>query len=165
MTVSTTSGAKLYIGPQTAIDWTLSDPALLSLFEGIVWTEVGEIEDFGSHGDESAEVNFTSIGDSRVRKLKGPRNAGTLPIVAGRDPLDTGQAALVAAEKTKFNYPFKIVYADAPGEDYTDSVEYFEGLVMSRAVNMGTATDVTRRNFNIGINSEILEVLAEAASS
>jgi len=36
-----------------------------------------------------------------------------MAVVVGRDPLDAGQAALVAAEKTRFNYALKLAYNDA----------------------------------------------------
>lgn len=168
MGISTASGAKFYIGPVTpvsAIDFTTDESALVD-FEALTgWLEVKEIEDFGQHGDESNEVTFAALGDRRVRKLKGSRNAGTMAIVAGRDPLDAGQNAMIAAEKTDYEYAFKVVYADAQDETYTDSVEYFIGLVMSRPTNVGTVDNVIRRNFNVAINSDIIEVVSEEAGS
>ncbi|MFC3072348.1 iron ABC transporter substrate-binding protein [Shinella pollutisoli] len=170
MAVNTASGTKIFVGPATAlssIDWTTDETALAN-FEAIAegsWKVVGEVEDFGEHGDSASDVTFTSVGDARVRHLKGARDAGTLALVVGDDPLDEGQIALIAAEKTNFLYAFRIEYADARDENHTDSVEYFLGLVMSRAKNVGTNDNVVRRTFSIGISSDIIEVLSEPISS
>ena len=163
MAITTATGAKYYIGPVTTIDRT-SDVTALASFEGIVWTEIGEVEDGGEVGDQSADVTFQSLGDGRVRHLKGARDAGTINLVCGDDPLDAGQQALRAAEQTKFVYPFKIVYEDAPSDAYSDSVDYFEGLVMSARKQISTGDNVLRRTFAIGINSEILTVDTELSS-
>jgi hypothetical protein len=123
--------------------------------------EIGEVETLGEFGDESAAVTFLSVGDARTRKLKGARDAGTLALTVGRDPLDAGQIALSAAEKTKFEYAFKIVAADAPDEDYTDTTYYFGALVMSARENYGGADNVVRVTYSLGINTEIFSALAD----
>lgn len=164
MAIQTNAGTRFFIGPVTAvesIDFSTPEDALDDFEDISGWIEVNEIEDYGQLGDESAEVTFTAVKDRRVRKLKGSRNAGTMAIVCGRDPLDPGQIALIAAERTDFNYAFKIEYSDARDEDHTDSVEYFIGLVMSRPTNLGTVDNVQRRTFNVGVNSEIIEVLSD----
>lgn len=159
MAISTTSGSKIYIGPVrvSTVD-TLAEYAALT-----PWVEIKEVENYGEFGDESSAVNFLSVGDARTRKLKGSRDAGTIALVCGRDPLDAGQLALRAAEKTKFEYAFKIVASDAPDEDYTDTVYYFGALVMSGRNNLGGADDVTKISFNLGVNTEIFEAPADNA--
>lgn len=157
MAISTTSGAKIYIGTTAAIDWTNPTTARQS-FEADSYVEVGETENLGEYGDQSADVTFTSIGDARVRHLKGSRDAGSLALVVGRDPLDPGQQALKEAQKTKFEYNIKIVYEDAVDEDHSNSVHYFRALVTSDRKNAGGADDVTRVNYALGITSEILEI-------
>lgn len=159
MAISTTSGTKAYIGPVrvSTVD-TLAEYVALT-----PWVLIGEVENYGEFGDESSSVSFLSVGDARTRKLKGSRDAGTIALVCGRDPLDPGQLALRAAEKTKFEYAFKIVASDAPDEDFTDTTYYFGALVMSGRNNLGGADDVTKISFNLGINTEIFEAPAEAA--
>ena len=155
MAITTAAGSKIYIGPvRTAATDTIAEYAALA------WVEIGEVETLGEFGDESASVNFLAVGDARNRKLKGARDAGTLALTVGRDPLDPGQTALRAAEKGKFEYAFKVVAADAPDEDHTDSVYYFGALVMSARDNYGNADNVVRTTFNLGINTEILEEAA-----
>lgn len=170
MAISATAGDKLFIGPVVNADIinAMDDESAVTFFEAFTsgdWTEVEEVEDLGEHGDTSEEITFTAINNRRVRKLKGPRNAGTKNIVVGRDPTDPGQQAMVAAEGTDFNYAFKIEYADARDENHTDSVEYFAGMVMSKATNQGNVSNVTRRTFPIGINTGIYEVVSEQITS
>jgi len=160
MAIHKTAGARFYIGPVVNPDTVeaLSDSAALDFFEAIVtndWTEVEEIESFGDLGDNSEVATFASVADRRVRKLKTTRDAGTMAVVCGRDPLDDGQTAMIAAEKTDFNYAFKLVYNDARDEDHSPSTEYFGGMVMSRPTNIGGVQDVTKRTFNIGVNTAI----------
>ncbi|HEY8359363.1 MAG TPA: phage tail tube protein [Ramlibacter sp.] len=157
MAISTAAGSKIYIGPvRTDATDTLAEYAALT-----PWVEIGEVETLGEFGDESAAVTFLSVGDARTRKLKGARDAGTLALTVGRDPLDAGQIALSAAEKTKFEYAFKIVAADAPDEDYTDTTYYFGALVMSARENYGGADNVVRVTYSLGINTEIFSALAD----
>lgn len=158
MAITTASGTKLFIRPTAT---TKADADTLSEFEAMTgWVEVGEIESLGEFGDESNDVTFSAIGDARVRHLKGARDAGSMAVTVGRDPLDTGQQALVAAEKTKYEYPIKILAADAPTEEYSDTVYYFRGLINSRRENYGENDNVVRITFNIGVNSEIFEAIA-----
>lgn len=79
-------------------------------------------------------------------------------MVVGRDPLDDGQKALIAAEAVDFNYPFKVEFADARGPSYSNSVLYYGGLVMTKPPNLGNVSNVVRRNFQIGINTAVYEV-------
>lgn len=154
--ITTLSGAKFFLGPVAT-----KEVDTKTEYDALTYVEIGEVEDYGEIGDESSAVTFAAVGDARVRKLKGARDAGTMQLIVGKDALDPGQAALKAAEKTKFEYAFKIVLADAPDEDYTDTTYYFRALVMSQRDRLGTNDNVLRTVFNLGINSEMLEVPAE----
>lgn len=170
MAIHKTAGSRFFRGPVINPDTlnALSDSAAIDFFEAIVdgnWIEVEEIEDLGEHGDTAEEITFTAIGNRRVRKLKGSKNAGTKTITVGRDPLDDGQTALVEAEGTDFNYAFKVIHADARAAGFTDSVEYFGGMVMSKSVNQGQVNTVTRRSFPIGINTPVWSVDSQEVSS
>lgn len=159
--INKTAGAKFYIGPSLVPSTVnaMDNATALAFYEAIItgdWTEVEGIESFGDLGDMSQPINFTAVKDARVRKLKGPRDAGTMQIVVGVDELDDGQVALVAAEKTNLNYAFKIVYADERDEGYSPTTDYFGGLVMSRQKNIGGASDVTKRTFQVAVNTEVI---------
>lgn len=169
MSIAKTAGSKIYISPVAVNPDTynaLSDSAAIDLFEAISdWKEVEEVEDLGEHGDTAEEITFTSIGDARTRKQKGARNAGTKTIVVGVDPLDEGQVALAAAQATDFNYAIKVVRNDARSASYTNTVEYFIGLVTGEAVNQGAQNNIVRQTFPISINTKIYRVLSELISS
>lgn len=152
MTVTTTAGSKLYIGPVRA-----STVDTLAEYEALSWTEVGEIEDMGSLGDQSNSVTFTSVGDSRTRKLKGARDAGTMSLRIGRDALNPGQIALAAAEQTKFEYAFKVEIADSRGAGYTNSFRYFGALVMSQREELGTVDNVPKLMADLAVNTAIVK--------
>lgn len=149
MTVNTASGAKLFIGGTTPT-------STLVAFAALTWVEVGEIEDLGEFGDESAQVEFTALSDARVRKLKGPRNAGSITVVTGDDPLDTGQIAMEAAEASPLAYNFKVTLNDARTVGGTNSNHYFRGKVFSKRRNVGNASNVVKRTFTVGVDTAVL---------
>jgi hypothetical protein len=153
MTIKAASGTRIYIGGATS---DLDEE--LATFQAESWVLIGEVESIGEFGDASESVPFTSLGDSRVRKLKGPRDAGTCPLVVGDDPSDAGQTALVAAEATPFDYRFKVVGNDAATLGGDGSESYFAAQVMGKKKNVGAANNVVRRTFDLGINTDILEV-------
>lgn len=148
--VTTASGTKVYIGPAvTGATDTLAE------FQAISdWVEIGLVESVGEFGDESSEVTFSAVGDARVRKAKGARNAGTMALTCGHDPTDAGQADIEAAEGTNDKYAFKVVLPDGPA-GYTDTTVYFRGLVMSKRKNIGTNDNVIKNTYNVGIDSEL----------
>jgi hypothetical protein len=148
--ISGASGSRFFIATTTAV------PADLAAYQALVWTEVGEVEDLGEFGDESESITFTSLADARTRKLKGPRDAGTMNVVVGDDMLDTGQIAMEAAEASPIDFNFKVELNDAITVAGDPSEHYFRGKVMSKRRNVGNASNVIRRTFTVGVNSEIL---------
>lgn len=153
MSVTTASESKVYIGPTTAA-------ANAAAYAALSWVEIGEVQNLGEFGDQANDVTFTSLSDGRVRHLKGARDAGVLALVCGRDPLDAGQVAARAAEKTKFAYAFKIVAADGLDANDTDTIFYFHALVQSARSNFGESDSVVTQTFNLGITTAIIEVPA-----
>jgi hypothetical protein len=151
MAINAASGSKLFIGGVAA-----STSQVLAEYQTDSYVEVGELEDLGEFGDESETIPFTSLGDGRVRKLKGPRDAGTMEVVVGDDTTDEGQTAMEAAEAETFDYNFYVELNDAVSLGGEPSRHYFVGKVMSKRRNVGNASNVVRRNFTVGINSAIL---------
>jgi hypothetical protein len=106
-----TAGSKLYIGAALAfngVDLTAAD------FASQTWTEIQGTTNLGSAGDTSELITSNQIGAARTRKLKGTRNAGSMQVVCDLDYADAGQIALLAAEKAKDTYAFKLEFNDAP---------------------------------------------------
>lgn len=150
MTVNTASGSKLFIGG--------TGPATtLVAFAALTWVEVGEIEDLGEFGDEAEQVKFISLSDGRVRKLKGPKDAGAMTVVCGDDPLNVGQIAMVAAEASPLAYNWKVVLNDAVTIGGVGSNNYFRGKVFSKKRGVGSASNITKRTFIVGVDTVILE--------
>lgn len=153
MAIITASGTKFYIGGQVldAVDTAAE-------FAALTWVEIKNIETYGEFGDASAAVTFSAVGDGRVQKAKGARDAGELALTIGVVPNEPGQLALIAAEGTNKNYAFKIELPDAPTDDFTNTIMYFRGLVMGKRLNVGGNDNVLRRAVSIGINSAIIEI-------
>ncbi len=151
--IFTATGTKLFVAPSAA-----TEPANAAAYAGLTWTEVGFIENIGDYGDQSSAVDFAVLGDGRVRKAKGARHAGALTVTCAHIADDVGQAALVAAEATYNNYPFKVELPNKLTTGGTNELQYFIGLVMSKRLNVGANDNVVRRTFEVGVNSKITEV-------
>ena len=157
--IFTATGAKLFIGPSVT---AATDTALE--YAALAWTEVGMIQTLGEYGDESSEVTFAVLGDGRIRKAKGARNAGTLAITTAHAADDTGQQAMIAAEATYNNYAFKIELPNKLNSTGTNEIQYFRGLVMSKRLNVGGNDTVVTDTYNVGVNSPIISVAPTSGS-
>lgn len=151
MTIAASNGSSIFIGTTTSAE-------NLSQFLTDSYTEIGEVEDLGEFGDESEIITFASLADNRNRKLKGIRDAGTLTLVVGDDPSDTGQDALITAEADTLAYNFKVVLNDAVTVSGTPSEHYFRAFVTSKRQGVGSANNVVRRTFNLAVDTAIISV-------
>lgn len=105
------AGCKFYIGPAMElpdVDVTESD------FASVVWTEVKNYMEAGSLGDAAALITTPLIDRGRDVKQKGTRNAPSRQDNFALAIDDAGQIALLAAEKTNYNYPFRVDLNDPP---------------------------------------------------
>lgn len=130
-------------------------PANRAAYAALTWVEIGEVQNLGRFGDKSNIVSFAALGDNRVRKVKGSKDAGTIALVCGRDPFDAGQIALRDAANTNFEYAIRIVANDALDGNDTPSEYYFVGPVASAEDEYGTVDNVVTLNAEILINSPI----------
>lgn len=143
-TISAVAKTKFYIGGVTA-GQALAD------YQGATFVEVKELADIGEFGDEANIITFETIGDGRVKKAVGTRDAGDLQITVARIEEDFGQQAMRAASKTSDHYDFKVTLAN--GETM-----YFTGPVSSAKNQLGGPNDVLQTVFTIAISSDVLEV-------
>jgi len=157
MPVRTAAGTKIYIGPDV-----LETVDTVEELSALVFTEIKGVTTTPEVGDESASVTSTDLGSARVRKGKGARDAGSATLTVNNDPIDPGQQALVAAEKTNLVYAFKIVYPDRPNAAGTDTEEYFRAIVRGKRRTGGDVNSVLQRTFNVDIDSEVFEKPATA---
>jgi hypothetical protein len=152
MAISATAGSKLYIGGiRLAATTDIED------FEALTWVEVKEITNLGSIGDTSQTITVDTVGEGRTRKLKGTRDSGDASITCAWDPLDPGQVAVRAAEKTSFDYAFKLEANDAADANDTKSVFYWHAKVMSASREQGGPNDVVTMAMTLGNTTAILE--------
>ena len=153
MTAYTAAGAKLFISsaPSTADD----QPG----FEGLSYTEVGEITNFGDFGRVYNLVTHNPVGNRKTFKKKGSYNDGSLQLTVARDPSDAGQAIITTALDSDSAYGFKITLNDASeGSPSAPTTFYFNGLVMSYPVTLGSVDSVVQANITIEIDGTIIEV-------
>jgi hypothetical protein len=112
-----TSGTKIYIAAAAA-----SEPADAAAYAALTWVEIGNIASYAPLGDKVNIINAPVVGDSRIRKAAGSRDAGDVTLKLYPDDTDSGQTALVAAAVTNSTYPFKLEYpsreqGDGAGRD------------------------------------------------
>lgn len=153
MAMGTAAGSKLFIG-------TTVPMATLIAYAADTWVEVKNVEDLGSFGDQATEAKITTLGDRRTHKFKGSFDAGTLTVKCGSDPADAGQIAMVAAFASDLNYNFKVTLDDNLTNGGTPTTAYFAGKVMKKNRDVSTADNVVRQNFDVSIDTEILEAPA-----
>ena len=146
MTITAVAKTKVSIGGVTA-------GTDLTAYEAQTYTEIGEVSDIGEFGDEANVITFETIGDGRVKKAVGTRDAGDLAITVARVDTDAGQIAARAASKTSDHHDFKVVLAN--GETF-----YFTGPVSSAKNQFGGPNEVLQTVFTVAISTAITEVAA-----
>ena len=110
--VYSVAGCKFYIGsaPVNLPD----DDVEEADFSAVTWVEVDNYETAGNAGD-TAQTNDTNlINRRRTVTQKGSRKAPTRSDNFAFKRSDAGQLAMIAAEATDYNYPFRVDLNDAP---------------------------------------------------
>lgn len=151
------AGARFYIGgakASQATDFVEAD------FSGETWVEVDGWETAGTVGDAAELITTQLINRGRDLKQKGTRNAGSMENNFAVLPTDAGQIAMNAAEKTRSNYAFRIVYDDVPDGGTTGTTQYFVGLVLTWNDTGGAANTIRMKAGTVEINSNVVNVAA-----
>lgn len=155
-----TAGSKFEIGPEMAFGGT---DLTAAAFASTGWTEIGGTTDLGSGiGDTSAPITSNRVGEKRVRKMKGSRNAGQMTVVYDVDSADAGQIALIAAERSDKSYAFRLTLNDAPTGG-KPSQRLFIAYVMTVAENFGQSDSVVQSSAQLEIDSNVVRVPATRA--
>lgn len=156
------AGAKFYIGGAAMA--TQADDFDASDFASVSWTEIDGWETMGAVGDTAQIITTSLINRGRDVKQKGTRNAGSMQNQFAVLPTDAGQIALIAAEATRNNYPFKIEFDDAASGPAsptpTPTTRYFVGLVTSAQETGGGANTARMFSCTIEVNSNVVSVAA-----
>lgn len=110
MALSPVAGSRIYIGGPLSdknADFVAAD------FTSQTWIEIDGWQSAGSIGDSAQEIATDLINRGRTIVQKGTRRAPSMENTFAILPADPGQIALLAAEKTKSNYAFRVVGTDA----------------------------------------------------
>ena len=105
------AGCRYFIGPAMELP---DDDVTEATFSAVVWTEVKKYMEAGALGDAAAEITTPLIDRARDLTQKGTRNAPSRQDNFAAVPSDAGQTAMLAAERTNYNYPFRVDLNDEP---------------------------------------------------
>lgn len=100
MGASPTGGSRIFIGT------TATDPLTDS------YVEIAEVTAIGVFGRTYAEITHNPLATRGTQKFKGSFNDGNLELQMADDTADAGQAAMLLALDSDFDYNFKIVAND-----------------------------------------------------
>ena len=119
----------------------------------MVYTPVGDVEDFGDHGLTRTITKFTPVDTATVVKRPGSKDYGQMNLKIGNVPSDAGQAILRAAVETNNPYAFKMTYPS--GE-----IHYLSALVMSFVNVDGTVDNIQRVTVALDLDKQPVIVAA-----
>lgn len=110
--VSPVAGSRFYIG-SAPVDVPDEDVTEAD-FSAVSWIEVGQYETMGNSGDAAQGNSLNLLNRRRSYNWKGSRQAPSRTDNFALNTTDPGQLAMIAAEATDYNYPFKIELSGAP---------------------------------------------------
>lgn len=113
----------------------------------MVYTLIGEIEDYGNHGVTSAVMKFTPVDTAVVTKRKGSKDYGTMTMKLGNVPADVGQVILRAASESKNPYAFEMKYPE--GETH-----YISALVSEFMNEDGQVDNIQRISLKLELDRQ-----------
>jgi hypothetical protein len=144
----------------TTIGISASAPATFDAagYAALTYTNIGNIEDGGSHGRTYAEVTFNPIDSRSTQKFKGSYNEGNKSLSIGLNSDDAGMILLKAALVLDTDYSFKVTYQNG-------DVDYFRAKVMSLAKGTGSVDSIVMATVELAITTTstgvgIIEVLS-----
>lgn len=158
MALSTVAKTKVFIGGTAAADD-------LAEFEALTWTEIESVQSVGDFGDEAMAVEVELLRDARKRRMKGTVDAGVFDLLCARDPTDEGQTALKAAFASPLDHNFRVELNDVQVSGGEPTTFYFRGAVLSQRNAFGDNNTIIGTTFTVGINTDILEVVAELVAT
>lgn len=143
MADTTFNGSTLAV-QKAALPSTLNETG----WETGTYTDVGNIQDIGEMGDTHNQIEYSTLADSRQKRLPGLRDGGSVPLTVIYDSSDGGQTILRAANGTTDVHLFKV--KDADGETY-----YFGGVVADLRWPTRDNSTVKMFTVNIYVNTQV----------
>lgn len=110
----------------------------------IVFTPIGQVENYGNHGVTAAITEFTPVDTATVTKVKGSKNYGTMSLMIGSLPSDPGQALLKTASESNNHYSVEVRYPDS-------EYHYLDVLVGKLEYQDGSVNDVHKIAVDLAI--------------
>jgi hypothetical protein len=143
---------------QGAVVSISSTPVTLPLnaagFGALTFTPIGSVGNLGDYGAAPNIVSYNTLDTEVTSKAKGVEDAGELTIEVARIFDDPGQIAIRAAAATKFNYAIKIEYADAPSDDWSNTIVYAAGPVAGPMLPGGGTDDFIRESYTVAFTDQ-----------
>lgn len=143
---------KLYIAEEQTAQTTVSG------YDALTWTLVAGVLDYGDVGPEYKPIEFETVDDGLVHRLKGSLDNGMMTLKLARDPTNEGQSAVIAALSDYDNYNFKIEFNNKPaGVGAKPTRLFFAGKVMSYKTNIGGGSKLLEATTQLAIDGDVLE--------
>ena len=148
-TVQSLAGATLAVSAALPATFDAAGFAASSM----IYTPIGEVEDFGDHGLTRTVTKFIPVDTATVVKRPGAKDYGQMNLKIGNVPSDSGQAILRAAVETNNPLAFRMVYPS--GE-----VHYLSALVTSFVHVDGTVDNIQRVTVALDLDKQPVVVAA-----
>lgn len=153
MSTKTNAGTQFYIGPANSTAATQND------YEGLTYSEVGEVLDIPQFGDMAEVIRANVLNDGRVKKAVGTKDAGDLTIPYLFDPADTGQSDLDSVAGTDTEYAFKVELDDeGSGSPSNATAFYFRAKVLGTRRTVGPANNFVQADAMLTLTSAVVQV-------
>jgi len=153
-----TSGMLVYVASAAVT----TEPANAAAYAALTWTQIGNVRSFSAFGDTQNIINAPVVGDSRVRKVAGSRDAGNVTLTLYPDEGDAGQLALIAAALTSSTYPIRIDYPAASKLTVGGTVakRYFVAIVAGGKETPGGNEDIVTVEYTLAVTTKVTNVVA-----
>lgn len=119
----------------------------------IVWSPIGEVENFGNHGGTKTITEFTPVDTGIVTKIAGSKNYGTMTLMMASIPTDAGQVILDSAFESNNHYSGKLAYPSG-------RIHYLDVLVAKNENQDGAANDVQKLAVDLALCRKPIKVAA-----
>ena len=140
MSVQTVAGTSLRISAGTPATFTRAG------YSALVFEEIGEVTDGGSHGRTYAEVTHQPINSRGTQKVKGSFNEGTKTLQLAIDDDDLGQLVLKEALNSDKDFSFAVSYQDG-------AIDYFQAKVLSFEKATASVDSIRAATVNLSLTT------------
>jgi len=119
----------------------------------MVYTLIGEVENYGNHGGSKTITEFTPVSTGIVTKIAGSKNYGTMTMMMASIPSDAGQVLLDTAFESTAHYSVKMTYPSG-------RIHYMDVLVAKNENQDGAANDVQKLAVDFALCKKPIKVAA-----